>query len=215
MDASSEFEVRLLQEQLVRQRVATVVVGLAALGALVWALVLGHAASQRGAKMRHLAAVVDSVDRVATAERSELSPIERQVGTFDLLGDRLRSALDAKAKRVDVRALGARLDSIDAQLAGNASALKALDEDVSKRAAALAAAERDSLASLRRAMEVQLAGLADTASVDHDHLLTLGEQVRAVRAAQRGSRRATAARDGATILSLALVTAHIIGDANR
>jgi hypothetical protein len=215
MDTDNDFELTLLRRQLAGQRAATVVVAVIALGALAWALSLGRAATHRNARLRQVSAQVDSLQRVAATERRAISPLENQLGAFDSAQSRVRAALAGKVGRQQLAALAARLDSITAGLAGNQAALTRLDHDLARRTAALALAGRDSTTALRRALAAELAGLRDSAHADHAGLRALAARVAGMQAAQRNGRTWTDVRDGATLVSLGMVTAHIIGDAHR
>lgn len=216
MDSSdNEFEVMLLKRQMRRQVTLTAVLASVAVAALAWGFMLAGAAARRTAQLRHVSAVVDSLDRVTTAQRQRISPIEDRVQSFGTLESRLSYALASKASRTEVEGLQDRLDAIGRRLAQTDSSLTLLGVDMSRHADQLAAAQIDSLGSLRRSLGVRLAALADTTRRNQATIRALDAHVGAIDLSRDHERTWTAARDVGTATALAMITAHVVDHSGR
>lgn len=211
----NDCELMLLRQQMGRQVVLTVAIAVVAIAALAWGLVLTRAASRRTQQLRHVSAVVDSLDRVAAAQRQRINPIEARIQSFGTLQSRLDQALGAKANRSDVAGLRAQLDAIALQLAHTDSAVTRLNGEIGRHADQLAAAQIDSLSSLRRSLGIRLAALADTARGNRTRLKSLTAHVAAIDASRTHERTWTAVRDVATGTALAMITAHVVDHGGR
>ena len=210
MQPSSDFETRLLQNRLARQQALLAVVGVVLVGALVWNLVLARTASRRANQITHMSAVVDSLSDVAQAQRLQLHPIEERLDSFGSSGNAVRRMLATKADRASVHDLASRLDGISSQIAASDSALEHLRSDLAERSQALVAAEQDSLAALRRSIDVRLAALNAGASQDRDQAAAVETRVTALEGRMDGQKKWTAVRDVATVTSLGMITAHVL-----
>jgi len=214
MQPSQDFETRLLQIRLGRQQALLAMVGVTIVGALIWNLALARTSEKRAAELNQMAALVDSLSDVARAQRQQLHPIEKRLDSFGLTSNEVRGILANKADLATVRSLNDKLDGIASELALNDSALERMRVDLHDRLRQAEAVEQDSLATLRRTFQGQLAARSERDSLvrDRDHALALDTRLTALEHRMDGQKKWMAVRDVATFTSLAMITAHVLAE---
>jgi chromosome segregation ATPase len=215
MDPATEFEIGMLRRQLRLQRIVTaVVVSAVVVGTVAWGLVTNSSGGRRSHDLRRLTTSVDSLARVAATQRTRLHPLEQEVETFGTAGDRIRAELRGKADRLTVQIMLVRLAAIDAKLAHQDSTLADIRADVrnelARRTHELATARHDSLTALRHRFDTRIDALAGTTRATQERVLALDTRLAALQMARQRDRPRTAVRDATTLVSLGLVTGHLI-----
>jgi chromosome segregation ATPase len=211
MDSSTEFEMGLLRSQLMRQRVLLAVVAIVAIGALGWNLAQGRSGGARGARLRHVTAAVDRLDRAVATQRSRFAPLEQRVITVRSTDAQMLRRLGSKVDRTTVSALQDRIDDLAARLDRHDSLMVRLQGELERQTRDAAAARDDSLAMLRGAIDSRIAAIGEDARRNRNELHAIRQDVESLQDAAAHGHKWTAVRDAATVTALAMITAHVAG----